>query len=134
MSPRMAYFICVETKWEKTWAGASTNSLRRVSLRMFRVPFPGTLDDVAQLRILRMPAEFLCGFGGRRDEFGRVARPTRLFDSGDGMVRDGPRHFDHLADTVAVAVAQVIAVALRRTGAEFLQRQDVGLGEIDDVN
>src|SRR6478609_5692747 len=107
----------------------STLSSIRVAGRMLLMPCPRGGDDVFELRILRLPTEFGIGLGGGGDEFGRIARATRLLDRWNLHAGDLFAHLDDFLHGVTVAVAEVVETSLARREAE-----DVRLREIHDVD
>src|SRR5262249_14234788 len=96
------------------------------------MPVPGRLDYGPQLGVMRPPAEFLPRLLRRRHQDGRVTRPPRPLLDRHGLARHFLGHADPLADAVAPAGAEVAAEAL--AGPQGFERQQVGLGEVIDVD
>ena len=93
------------------------------------MPAPCRVNDLLDRCIVRFPAEFVDGFLGTGDEAGGVAVATPFLDGGDRFAADLFAGLDHFAHGVALAVAEIVKTAFAR-----LEREDVRLGEIDDVN
>lgn len=96
---------------------------------MLFVPIPGGGDDVFELGILGFPAEFADGFFGGGDELGRIAGAARFFNGGDFLAGNFFAGLNHLAHGIAIAIAEIV-----KTLFAGRESEDMGLGQIDDVN
>ena len=93
------------------------------------MPGPGGGDDVFELGVFRLPAQFADRLVRGGHQPGRVAGAARLLDGRNRLAGHLLAHLDDLAHGVAVAVAQVVeALPARR------QAEDVRLGQVEDVD
>ena len=93
------------------------------------MPVPSSADDVLQLGILRLPTEFRHRLVGRGHEARRIAGATGLLNGGNALPGDLFAHLDDFADAVAIPVAEV-----EEARGAGLEREKMGLGDVDDVD
>jgi hypothetical protein len=93
------------------------------------VPGPGAFDDFFDGLEFRGPAKFALDFVGAGNEAGGVARAAGFLDYGNGFAGDFFAGGDDFADAGAAAGAEVVEGA-----ALYAEGEDVGLGEVDDVD
>src|SRR5688500_12352970 len=96
---------------------------------MLFMPFPGRADNLFELRVFRLPTEFVARFVRRGHELWWVARAARLFDNRNLPLANSFTSRDHLANGVTVAVPQVVEALFPRRHCK-----DVGLRQVDYVN
>ena len=89
-------------------------------------------DDI-EVGVLRLPAQHAFGAFAVGDEARGVAGAARAFLHFDVLAGDAARGVDDLLHREAVAVAQVEGVAAA-AGGECVQRQEVGLAQVHDVD
>src|SRR5258708_39359866 len=100
------------------------------------MPGPGGADYVVELGVAGFPAEIADGFFGAGDEDSGVAGATGMDLRGDGMAGDPTGRFNYLADAEALAIAEIEheAVFGGLLGLERAEGEQVGIGEIGDVD
>src|SRR5262245_27543320 len=94
-------------------------------------PVPGGADDSVYAGELGAPAQLVLGQVGAGDQDRRVGGAARRFDGRDLTAGDAAGGRDDLAHGIAAAVAQVVDPAAAVDRAE---REDMRVGEVDDVN
>src|SRR5579859_1824957 len=100
------------------------------------VPYPGGADDVVDLGIVGLPAEFCDGFFAAGNQKSRVTGAAGMDFYGDGVAGDPADRVDDFLDSEAGAVAQVVdqPVIGGAVGFESFQGQEMGIGQVADVN
>ncbi len=93
------------------------------------MPLPGTFQNDIEGLKLRLPAEFPLYFFRRGNQPRRITRAPRFLHHFDFSTADFPAGIDHLSDAGASAGAEIEKITFRSA-----ERQNVGPGEIDDVN
>ncbi len=71
------------------------------------MPFPGCGDRVANLNVLRCPAEYLLSLSSIGDQFCRISTASRSPFDGNGMPRHRATRFDNLQDAIALTVPRL---------------------------
>ena len=97
------------------------------------MPLPGGLDDRLDRREPDLPAEDLLGLVLGGEEDGNVALAARHFLDRDLPAEDLLGCGDDFADGVSPVRPEVDEIALR-LGQELAQSQDVGRGQVGDVD
>ena len=94
---------------------------------------PGCFDDLCEVVISGAPSQNVPGLRGAADQNGRVAGAAVRFDAFNGGTGGLFGHPDDLAYRKTVPVAEVEGVA-RSSDAQVFQGQDVGIGQVGDVD
>src|SRR5262249_23987922 len=119
--------------WPTAWAPIrKSGRIALISSRPLGVPGPGGADDGLDVGVAGRPAEVAPEAIGGGHEDGRVAGSPGLHRGGDGMPRDAAGGIDDLEDAEAGPGADVVGEGT--AGLDVLQGQDVGVGEVVDVD
>jgi len=97
------------------------------------VPVPGCFDDLCEVVTSGAPSQNVPDLRGAADQNGRVAGAAFRFDAFNGGTGDLFGHPDDLAYRKTVPVAEVEGVT-RSSAAQVFQGQDVGIGQVGDVD
>ena len=109
----------------------SQDSSVDISIGMLLMPAPGTLDNLVQIGIDRLPTQVISNALTRRHQPGGVARTSRPQHSRNLDARDTLRCIDDLSHAESFAIAEVVGAVAR---IERAQCQGMRLRKIEHVD
>jgi hypothetical protein len=134
------FFSCLSSEVERTSSLARLKLLNKllgrllpIALRVILRPAPQVLTGVLESE-LGTPAELGVGTGGVGGQVEDITRAARGDFVGEVTADGGGEGFDHLVDGAAFAGAQVPGADAGVVLAEVVERCEVAVGEVEDVD